>query len=363
MNTEPIRLVSVSGGKDSTASLLIALERHGPANVRAAFADTGNEHQATYDYVRNLEQRLGIAIAWLKQDFTDWWWRRRDFVRDKWPEKMAKALVTAPVGPESLKVLDDLGLLDDADEADESVPYSMQSGIYEQRRQWSDAQIAEIQARVLEVLELGPTGNPFLDLCIIKGRFPSRRVQFCTQFLKTEPLTEFALGLIEQHGAVESWQGVRADESASRAKLPEREDRGGGLTIYRPILKWNVEQVFEQHRKSGIEPNPLYRMGMSRVGCMPCINASKDEILAISKRFPEHIERIEQWEAAVRVASRRGDASFFPAPTGDNRGEIRGRTIRSVVEWSKTQRGGRMVDWIKVHEEPAACASAYGLCE
>jgi tRNA(Ile)-lysidine synthase TilS/MesJ len=37
-----IRLVSVSGGKDSTACLLLALERHPREEVRAVFADTGN---------------------------------------------------------------------------------------------------------------------------------------------------------------------------------------------------------------------------------------------------------------------------------------------------------------------------------
>ncbi len=56
-----VRLVSVSGGKDSTASLLLALERH-PGEVVAAFADTGNEHEATYDYVRHLQQALGVRI-------------------------------------------------------------------------------------------------------------------------------------------------------------------------------------------------------------------------------------------------------------------------------------------------------------
>lgn len=328
---KPIPLVSVSGGKDSTATLLIAIEQHGAQNVEAAFADTGNEHGLTYDYVRYLAEATGVAIRWVRPDFSDWWRRRRDFVRDVWPEKMKAAHVDDGAGG--------------------------------QRRQWTDEQIAEIRARVLAVFEKGPTGNPYLDLCMIKGRFPSRRAQFCTQFLKTEPLTELALDLIERHGAVESWQGVRAEESPSRAKLEEREDRGGGLTIYRPILKWNVERVFEQHRRHGIKPNPLYTQGMSRVGCMPCINASKDEVLEISKRFPEHIERIAEWESAVRLASRRGDASFFPAPSGDNRGELRGSTIFDYVEWSKTQRGGRMVDWIRVHEEPAACASSYGLCE
>lgn len=134
------------------------------------------------------------------------------------------------------------------------------------------------------------------------------------------------------------------------------------MTIYRPILRWNVEQVFAQHRKHGIEPNPLYKLGMNRVGCMPCINAAKPEILEISKRFPDQIDRIEEWERLVSTASKRGMSSFFPAPLG-NRGDLMGRNIREVVRWSQTQRGGRLVDMFKVQSEPLMCSSAYGLCE
>lgn len=311
MTDKMIRLVSVSGGKDSTATLLLALERHPNDEVMAVFADTGNEHPMTYEYVDYLEERLDLKVHRLKQDFSAWWWRRLEYVREKWPAK--------------------------------GVP-------------------PEVVSRAAAFLEKGPTGNPFLDLCVIKNRFPSPRAQFCTQFLKTEPLTEYALDLIEQHGSVESWQGVRADESANRAKLPEREDVGGGLTTYRPILHWNVDQVFEQHRKHGIDPNPLYKLGMGRVGCMPCINAAKDEVLEISKRFPEQIDRIEEWEAIVGQVSKRGNATFFPSP-GENDTAMERGNIRRVVEWSQTQRGGQKIDWIRAMEEPVACSSSYGLCE
>ncbi|MDD1998083.1 phosphoadenosine phosphosulfate reductase family protein [Pseudomonas putida] len=46
-------IVSVSGGKDSTALLLLAVER-GAENLEAVFADTGHEHPQTYEYVRYL---------------------------------------------------------------------------------------------------------------------------------------------------------------------------------------------------------------------------------------------------------------------------------------------------------------------
>lgn len=305
-----INLVSVSGGKDSTATLLVAIERD-VENLQAVFCDTGNEHPMTYEYIRYLERITGVQVKWLKQDFTDWWWRRLEYVREKWPAKGVPQYVVD---------------------------------------------------RAVAFYQKGPTGNPFLDLCIIKNRFPSRKAQFCTQFLKSEPATEYAMELIDRHGSVVSWQGVRGDESPIRAAQPEREDRGGGYSIYRPIHKWNVAQVFDQHRKHGIEPNPLYKLGMGRVGCMPCINARKDEILEISKRFPGQIDRIAEWEQIVGIVSKRSNATFFPAP-GDNIDAWDRGNVRAIVQWSKTSRGLSNLDMFRSFDDAPACASAYGLCE
>jgi 3'-phosphoadenosine 5'-phosphosulfate sulfotransferase (PAPS reductase)/FAD synthetase len=312
-----IAVVSVSGGKDSTATLLIALERLPKESIYPVFADTGNEHPMTYDYVRYLGEKLGLAIKWVRADFSEWWWQRRDYVRDKWP-------LPAP------------------------------------KKGWPNGVPADIVARVLAVFEKGPTGNPYLDLCIIKGRFPSRKAQFCTDFLKKQPINKYVNDLVTQHGQVESWQGVRADESESRSKLPERETGGELFMIYRPILRWNVAQVFAKHHESGIEPNPLYKLGMARVGCMPCINVSKDELLEISKRFPDQIDRIEEWEAIVSEASKRGLSTFIPSP--EDRGDGMIHDIRNRVVWARTERGGVNLSLFR-DEEPESCASRYGLCE
>lgn len=100
---------------------------------------------------------------------------------------------------------------------------------------------------------------------------------------------------------------------------------------------------------------------MKRVGCMPCINASKSELAEISRRFPEHVARIAEWEHIVAEVSKRGGASFFPAPD-DGRGELRGRNITAYIKWARTLWGGRVEDpqW---QEDAPACASSYGLCE
>jgi 3'-phosphoadenosine 5'-phosphosulfate sulfotransferase (PAPS reductase)/FAD synthetase len=62
-------IISFSGGKDSTAMLLLAIERETPS-LSVVFADTGNEHEQTYDYVRYVEQATGVPIRWVKADFS-----------------------------------------------------------------------------------------------------------------------------------------------------------------------------------------------------------------------------------------------------------------------------------------------------
>lgn len=54
-----IRTVSVSGGKDSTATYLWAMDKYGPGGFLAVFADTGNEHPVTVNYIKNLHLMTG----------------------------------------------------------------------------------------------------------------------------------------------------------------------------------------------------------------------------------------------------------------------------------------------------------------
>lgn len=309
MMAEIIHLVSVSGGKDSTATLLLALKQF-PERTCAVFADTGNEHEATLEYLDYLENRLGIHIERVKADFSERFASKRKWILEKWP------------------------------------------------RDGVDPANCERAAALLV-----PSGNPYLDLCMLKGRFPSRMRQFCTSELKTLPLTEYALWFIDTLDVdVWSWQGVRRDESANRANAKGFEELGPKLYAWRPIAGWTAQETVDFVRSCGVDLNPLYSQGMSRVGCMPCINVSKAEIAAISLRFPEHIERIAEWERVVCAVSKRAAGSFFPAPTSGNRAELRGTNITQYVQWAKTLRGGRIPD--PQYDEPASgCASSYGLCE
>lgn len=300
-----VNVLSVSGGKDSTAMWLLAREQGVEAQI--TFADTGHEHPQTYAYLDYLETKLG-PIQRVEADFAAKIDHKREVVQTKWRNE----------------------------------------GIDE-----------EIIGKALEVLH--PTGNPFLDLCLYKGRFPSAKARFCTQELKIEPIESRVFApIIDTGNEVVSWQAVRKQESRARANLRERESTIGivyAYEIYRPILEWSVQDVFAMHKRHGILPNPLYEQGLGRVGCMPCIHARKDELYEIARRFPAEIERVAEWERLVGMASKRGASSFFKYD--DNMGT----DIHEVVEWSKTVRGGGQYDLFKAEQDLPTCSSLYGLCE
>lgn len=308
-----LNIVSMSGGKDSTASLLVAIEQ-GAENLMGVFADTGNEHPETYEFVRYLERETGVPIQWVRTSFAERINAKRERLESgnhDWPEDLAR--------------------------------------------------------QAIEILQ--PTGNQFLDLCLWKGRFPSRMAQFCTQELKVNPIHEEVIEpAIGHYDRIVSWQGVRANESKKRSTLPQWDmefgdpETGKGLWNYRPILNWTAEDVFAMHRRMGIRWNPLYEQGMGRVGCMPCINVNKDELAKIANRFPEQIDRIERWEELVSKAAKRGCATFF-AIKGEDDVSLEKHGVRNQVAWSRTTRGGKQYDLIKMSEEGSGCQSVYGLCE
>jgi 3'-phosphoadenosine 5'-phosphosulfate sulfotransferase (PAPS reductase)/FAD synthetase len=310
-------IVSVSGGKDSTATLLLALER-GAENLKAVFADTGHEHPQTYDYLEYLEQAVGIPIRRVKADFSQRIENKRKYVMEHWA---------------------------------------------------NDGVAGDLIDQAIKILQ--PTGNPFLDLCIWKGRFPSTKVRFCSTELKVFPIRDQVfLPLVNdaETNEVFSWQGVRADESPDRAKLPEQDEDELGVINYRPILRWTAQDVFSFLSQKNVKWNPLYQQGMGRVGCMPCINCRKEELQEIAKRFPEEIERLADWERIVANASKRGNATFFcvikdPTVSADEDFSRAHEThgIHRIVEWSNTTRGGRQFDLLA--SDSGECKSAYGLCE
>ena len=267
-------VVSVSGGKDSTATYLAAMAVLGVDGFTAVFADTGWEKDETYAFLARLpDDTGGPAIR---------------TVRMPVPEK-------------------------------------------------------QLARRGLE-----PTGNTFKDLVAVNELFPGPVRRFCTRAMKVEPMERQVLRpLIEAGHSVVSWQGVRAAESPARRELPPWQTaiqlKGWGdlaVYAYRPLLDWTVEDVFGAHREAGIEPNPLYAMGMSRVGCWPCVFAKKDEIRTIAQLDPARIDEIREWEKRTAENTGASDRTFFPATKlpvarrGSGPIDYRKHGIDAKVDWA-----------------------------
>lgn len=366
-----IHVVSASSGKDSDETLRQALARVPKERVRVVICDTGNEHEMVWEHVRYLEQRFGIEVVVLRADFAAEIAAKRMFIardqraarqyrrvlktdrdgRPVWKRDRDGQIITRPVFERD----------DDGNEIGEPVAFEpvQATGFDGGRRvRWSN----KAKRRALAVLH--PTGNPFLDLCLWKGRFPSRKAQFCTQELKTALLVEYQQALVEQGHRVVSWQGVRRDESENRRDAKQFERLQPRTYAWRPLVDWSAPMVFASLAAHGVVPNDLYRCGMTRVGCMPCINVRKGELREIAARWPGEVDRIAEWERLVGDASKRGYSTFMtdanPAP--DRRDIFADLNIRARVQWAKTTRGGRQYDLLH-DEEPKACASAYGLCE
>lgn len=305
-NVRPV--VSVSGGKDSTATYLLCLEQTG-GDFDAVFADTGNEHPHTYEYVARLHERTGgPKVRVVKADFS-------------WELTRKKAYL----------------------ESGKAVSRSV--------RPWTEDRVREVLAAGFE-----PTGIPFLDLCRMKGMFPSRKRAFCSEILKRATLQEQAhQPLIDSGYHVISWQGIRAEESVRRSCYPmwEISPESESVTIYRPLMGWTVEDVAAMHKRHNVPLNPLYGMGFSRVGCMPCIQSNKQDIRNIAQICPEHIAKIREWERSIQASNRLGQSTFFH------------QDIPEVVRWSMTRRSGRQFDLLALAEPPTSevCIYAGGLCE
>ena len=293
--------LSFSGGKDSTAMYLLALERFEKRGktFMPVFADTEHEHEAVYEFLDYLPEKTGgPKIRRVKADFTEEIARRRAYVIENYPPERVEAALSV----------------------------------------------------------LKPTGNVFLDLALSQGTFPSAKVRFCTRDLKIKPMEQQVYVPIAQahpRRGIIVWMGVRAQESLVRRGLSkfQRFRAGwGSYMAYRPLLAWTIEDVWAMHKRFGIEPNKLYQEGFDRVGCFPCIYSNKNEIAQIGQNFGETVEKLKRWEEAVNKVSLSGMATFFSyrkdtlldiEKVKAQGVDLKKHGIENIIDWAKTSHGGR----------------------
>lgn len=203
----------------------------------------------------------------------------------------------------------------------------------------------------------------FLGLVRKKGLFPSRVMRFCTVELKVKPIQRY-LAAISSTTEIVNAVGIRRAESRARSKMAEWEwPDGFDCEVWRRLVGWSREHVDAIHRRYKLEPNPLYALGASRVGCWPFIHARKSEIALVAEHDPQRINLIDAVERELNERGAQRDKqlgrpfvrrSMFSYHGGNSRHVA--LPIRSAVDWARSGRG----EW----QPPGAgdgCAR-HGLC-
>lgn len=375
-------IVNYSGGKDSTATLAVAHALFGD-RVQGVMADTDNEHELTIEFGKNIHEQIGCKpVQFAKRIYTeDDFAKRREYLQKNWPKRQVIRM-----GAYRGVVMPSLSRSDT----------KFGQAWLRTAERWGIEFATPLEA-ALSVMH--PSGNSFLDMAILHGKFPMLRDRFCTDELKIQAAFDQVMQpMLDDGEVVVQWSGVRADESSKRAGY-ERFSRDmrdpDFLYNFLPIHQWTAADVFALHKYFGIKPNPLYTQGAARVGCMNCVLCTKEEISETAARWPEHIEKHRQWELKVRLTSRwvhwmsvgtesQAWMRRYDLPLGRSvqlyglepdiqriewsgfygpRGTMGAPSVPEVVEWAKTGRGGKVYDLVKASLDTEVCSSRYGLCE
>ncbi len=214
-------------------------------------------------------------------------------------------------------------------------------------------------------------GYTFEERVALNRSFPSRVRKWCTPELKLEPFAAWLDAYRERTGEdVVVLVGVRREESAKRAdpvETPEWEWHSiYDCEMWRPLLAWTLADVMAEHHRAAIPLHPLYHRGAERVGCWPCVNASKAELRLLAETSPERVARIRAMEAEIGATmftfDRRAEKkrliksgtpkeaagpSVVPAPIDD------------VLAWARTTRGGQQLALLA---PPSGCMR-WGSCD
>jgi len=196
-----------------------------------------------------------------------------------------------------------------------------------------------------------------------KHRIPSLRMRFCTDHLKVQPMAKYIATLDDETTV---YQGIRADESASRSKMPMREwSDVYDCYVERPLLHWSADECFRLLERHGIAANPLYRLGSKRVGCFPCVMTRHAELKRIASSMPEVWDRIAELEAAATEGAGETRTFFPPGYIPERYCSRRLRTGTAVPTVADVRRYLIEADdaQLSMYGETPACTSVYNLCE
>jgi len=229
-------LIFFSGGKDSQASLIWAVNEYGLKHCEAVFCDTGHEHPQTITHIYEVVKQMGVKLTILKS-------QKHDGMFDLVEKKGRFPSLTARFCTEELKTKP-------------AIDYVLS------------------HTEHLIIIE-GIRKNESLSR--------SKMDKACTYFkYYFEPYGHDKYG--------------KAKLNSYRKKDVIQWCQSYNADKLRPIFDWTAEQTIQSILQAGQLPNPLYYQGFKRVGCFPCVHASQKEVSLIIANHPEQWQQIKAEE-------------------------------------------------------------------
>lgn len=231
-------IIQFSGGKDSMASLIWAVQTYGAGNCIAAYCDTGWESNLLYPYIKDVCNHFKVKLEIIRGEL--------DFIqlakkKKRFPSRKAQFCT------QHLKV--------------------------EPFIDWLIDNIKEHAVIIQGIRALESSSR-------------AKMQPHCTYFkYYKEPYGH------DKDGKPKKFT-YRKKEVLAYDELYEPE-------IERPVFDKTAQEVIQAILDSGVKPCPLYYMGAGRVGCFPCINVNHSELYAMLEAFPDLEERVIEAEKEV----------------------------------------------------------------
>ena len=260
-------VVSFSGGQTSGYMLrrLLDTEPDFAKRFRVIFCNTGKEHDATLDFVHDVESKWGIKVTWL--EYT------RIPARDIDP-------LLVPEGRKRANLLK-------AAEADEGAHWFREV-------RWETA------ARRFDSM------TPFDEMLGWAAALPNVRGRSCSAFLKQRTIQRYlqAIGI----GAYNAFIGIRHDEAHRAleivANCDDKNETPRFPLIDAKITKAHVDGFWEGHAFKLNIPN---HMG----NCDFCFLKARWKREAMARKDPQGAQWWADWEAKFSAKGVTGDGAVF----------------------------------------------------
>lgn len=210
--------------------------------------------------------------------------------------------------------------------------------------------------------EIAEPEKPAIELFDEMG-LPSRLHRWCTPILKTAPYNKLINKILGSKPNIIVFEGVRAEESPKRSKY-DRIAKGvnhPSIINARPILYWNFTEVVLYNYYRNLPINPLYRYGLSRVGCELCPFSSSWTETIYSHMDEKFIETyapfIKEYANNRGLSDEKDLNKFISGGEWKKRAGGMGITVDSSLNFSQTSRSFKSVstkpsenflEWVKV---------------